>query len=333
MDAKRLLVQCAVLRWGWSLLVIHALRTARLASTVSVVIPCYNAAPFLEETLRSVLAQTHAPHEIIVVDDGSTDGSAAVAAAFGPKVTVIRQKNHGESAARNRAIEQAHGEWIAFLDADDVWQPHKLERQLDRAGDDTVAVHCNYFHFGGDDRIVDVSTTPPEVLYRLEHLAGSTPILLSSLMVRRALPIRFEEWAHLGEDLLYTLDLTLQGPIALVPEPLAGYRVHPGSQSRRRTVEIQWQESIEGWLARRGDRCPAEAIPGIRRAGVELVSWAARAAKWERRWDDYWTLRRHLAAYAEWSEARRVLSERILPPWLYWVRDRLSVRRHGRARA
>ena len=254
------------------------MRAPRSASTVSVVIPCFNAAPFLEATLRSVLAQTHAPAEIIVIDDGSTDGSAAVAAVFSPKVTVIRQQNRGESAARNRAIDEAHGNWIAFLDADDIWWPDKLERQLAAARDDTVAVHCNYFHFGGDDRIVDVSATPPDVLYSLEHLAGATPILLSSLMVRRALPIRFEEWAHLGEDLLYTLDLALQGPIALVAEPLAGYRVHPGSQSRRHAVEIQWQESIEGWLARRGDRCPPEAIPGIRRAGLELVAWAARDA-------------------------------------------------------
>lgn len=310
----------------------HALRTRRLAPTVSVVIPCFNAAPFLEETLRSVLAQTHAAAEIIVVDDGSTDGSATIAAAFGAKIRLIRQKNRGESAARNRAIDEAHGDWIAFLDADDIWRPDKLERQLATAGDDAVAVHSNFFHFGADDRIVDVSTTPPAIRYSLEHLAGATPILLSSLMVERALPIRFEEWAHLGEDLLYTLDLALQGPIALAPEPLAGYRVHPSSQSHRRAVEIQWQQSIEGWLARRGDRCPPEAIPGIRRAGVELVAWAARAAKWERRWDDYWTLRRHLAAYAEWPEARRVVSERILPRWLYWVRDRLPVRRPDRAR-
>jgi hypothetical protein len=310
----------------------HALRTARLAPTVSVVIPCFNAAPFLEETLRSVLAQTHAPDEIVVVDDGSTDGSAAIAAAFGPKVTLIRQENLGESAARNRAIEQAHGDWIAFLDADDVWRPEKLERQLAEAGDDTVAVHCNFFHFGNDDRVVDVSGTPPEVRYSLEHLAGATPIQISSLMVRRALPIRFEEWAHLGEDLLYTLDLALQGPIALVPEPLAGYRVHPGSQSRRPAAEIQWQQSIEGWLARRDGRCPPEAVAGIRRAGVQLVTWAARAAKWERRWSDYWTLRQHLAAYAEWPEARRVVTERILPPWLYTVRDHMSLRLHRRAR-
>jgi glycosyltransferase involved in cell wall biosynthesis len=294
-----------------------------LTSTVSVVIPCFNAASFLEETLRSVLAQTHAPVEVIVVDDGSTDGSAAVAAAFGPKVHVITQENRGESAARNVGMDHCRGDWIAFLDADDVWQPDKLERQLAVAADDTIAVHTNYFHFGGDDRVYDVSTIPPDVRYRLETVARTIPIRLSSLMVRRALPVRFEEWARYGEDLLYMLDLVQQGPIALVAEPLTGYRVHPGSQSQRPAAEILWHRSIEEWLARRTDRLPPRTVDDIRRAGVAIAAWAARAAKWERRWDEYWLLRRHLEAYEEWPEARAVVEEWIPPLWLYWLRDRL----------
>ena len=89
--------------------------------TVSVVIPCYNAAPWLRETIESVLAQTHPVLEVIVVDDGSTDQSAEIAESFGPCVRVVRQSNQGESIARNNGIDLARGDWIAFIDADDIW--------------------------------------------------------------------------------------------------------------------------------------------------------------------------------------------------------------------
>jgi glycosyltransferase involved in cell wall biosynthesis len=295
--------------------------------TVSVVVPCYNAAAFLEESLGSALAQTYPPLEVIVVDDGSTDDSATVAAALGPRVRVIRQDNRGESAARNRAIDEARGEWVAFLDADDVWRPTKLERQVAMVSEGIVAVHTNYFRFGSDDRVMDASTVSPEVRYSLEYIASWTPIFISSLMVRQDLAIRFPEWTRYAEDTVYTFELALQGPITLVPEPLTGYRIHDAGQSRRPAVEILFQETMEGWLARRGDCCPSATTHEIRRASLECVIWAARHAKWERRWDEYWTLRRHLAAYRDWPEASRVVQERILPRWLYWVRDKLSRRR------
>ena len=270
---------------------------------VSVVVPCFNAAPFLRESVGSALAQTRPPLEVIVVDDGSTDDSAAVASAMGASVRVIRQDNRGESAARNRAIDAARGDWIAFLDADDVWRPTKLERQVAAAADGILGVHTNYFRFGADESVIDHSTTPPAVLYRVEHLAAATPIFISSLMVRRDLSIRFPEWTRDAEDVVYTFDLALEGPIALVPEVLAGYRVHAASQSRARiAAEILWQASFEGWVARRGDRCPPATAAEIRRGCVEMVAWAARAAKWERRWEEYWILRRHLAGYAEWPK-------------------------------
>jgi glycosyltransferase involved in cell wall biosynthesis len=96
--------------------------------TISVVIPAYNAAHFLPRSLASVFAQTVAPHEVIVVDDGSTDNTGEVAASFGARV--IRQENLGLAAARNTGIQHASGEWIALLDADDSWEPEKLARQV-----------------------------------------------------------------------------------------------------------------------------------------------------------------------------------------------------------
>lgn len=110
--------------------------------TVSVVIPCYNGANFLLETLESALNQTHPPLEVIVIDDGSTDDSATIAESFGPPVRVIRQENQGESVARNRGIAEAKGTYVLFLDADDLLAPQALEKlsNLVEKSDSSIAV-------------------------------------------------------------------------------------------------------------------------------------------------------------------------------------------------
>jgi glycosyltransferase involved in cell wall biosynthesis len=100
------------------------------APLVSVIIGAYNAERYLGEAIDSVLAQTHRPLELIVVDDGSTDGTAAVAESYPPPVRCIRQENGGMAASRNRAVPEARGEFLAFLDADDRFTPTKLADQL-----------------------------------------------------------------------------------------------------------------------------------------------------------------------------------------------------------
>lgn len=98
---------------------------------VSILIPCHNAAPWLAETLDSVLAQTWPNKEIIVVDDGSKDDSAAVARRFASRgVSLLEQPNRGASAARNAAMDASHGHWIQFLDADDLLAPDKIAYQM-----------------------------------------------------------------------------------------------------------------------------------------------------------------------------------------------------------
>jgi hypothetical protein len=98
---------------------------------VSVIIPCYNAEPYVAQTIGSVLEQTRPPDEIIVVDDGSTDGSAGVIRQFGDEVRLLTGRNGGASATRNRGLEQATGDTLMFLDADDVLGPMALEALID----------------------------------------------------------------------------------------------------------------------------------------------------------------------------------------------------------
>jgi glycosyltransferase involved in cell wall biosynthesis len=100
------------------------------SDSVSVIIPAYNAAAHVDRTIESALAQTCAPREILVIDDGSTDNTAGVVSRYPAPVRLLRQANGGPGAARNRGAREAKGEWLALLDADDVWLPHKLERQL-----------------------------------------------------------------------------------------------------------------------------------------------------------------------------------------------------------
>jgi glycosyltransferase involved in cell wall biosynthesis len=101
-----------------------------MSPTVSCVIPAYNAERFIDRAIKSVLEQSRPPDEIIVVDDGSTDGTAAALESYGSRLRVVRQENEGPAAARNRGIELAAGELICFQDADDEWHREKLAKQL-----------------------------------------------------------------------------------------------------------------------------------------------------------------------------------------------------------
>ncbi|MES2742456.1 MAG: glycosyltransferase [Pseudomonadota bacterium] len=110
--------------------------------TVSVIIPVYNGAPFIARAVRSALAQTHRPCEVIVVDDGSTDRTVDQLQAFGARITLISIPNGGVSHARNVGMRASRGELLAFLDADDLWHPDKLRAQVAALGDYPEAGLC-----------------------------------------------------------------------------------------------------------------------------------------------------------------------------------------------
>ncbi len=119
---------------------------------VSVVIPLYNAEKYIEETMQSILNQTYQNIEIIVVDDGSKDQSPTIVKELQrkhpEKVRYIHQKNQGVSVARNTGIEHANGEYVAFLDSDDLWHPSKIEKQVQSMHLNNMdACYCGYMNF------------------------------------------------------------------------------------------------------------------------------------------------------------------------------------------
>src|SRR5262245_23175320 len=99
---------------------------------VSAIIPVFNGSRYLADAIESVLDQTHAAIDITVVDDGSTDESVAVAEWFGDRVRIIRQRNEGQAAALNAGLKSVTGEYVGFLDADDLWMPEKTVRQVEQ---------------------------------------------------------------------------------------------------------------------------------------------------------------------------------------------------------
>jgi glycosyltransferase involved in cell wall biosynthesis len=121
-------------------------------SSVSVVVPTYNYGRFITEAIEGALRQTHQPTEVIVVDDGSTDDTEVRVKAFNGAVRYLRQENLGVCAARNRGVAESVGEFIAFLDADDIWEPTKIEKQLEKFTEDPEIglVHCGMREFDSE---------------------------------------------------------------------------------------------------------------------------------------------------------------------------------------
>lgn len=220
--------------------------------SISVVIPAYNGARFLPETLRSVLAQTLRPDEVLVVDDGSTDGTAAVAKAFGPLVRVFRRTNARQGASRNFGAEQASSEWIAFVDHDDLWAPEKLERQMQALAANPTADLCYTarVHFGedrGPNKPQATVPVPPAGHVR-DALFRNTTFLPSSVVIRRSTFLAaggFDTSFRIVEDWDLWLRLQSAGIVfAACQEPLLHYRIHDQSASRNIRILLDETDQV-----------------------------------------------------------------------------------------
>lgn len=224
---------------------------------ISVVMPCHNAADTVEAAVASVLAQSYAPLELIVVDDGSTDGSTdrlrRLAAEHPGSIALVFESRSGPYAARNAGLAQAHGNFIAFLDADDAWHPDALARlhAALEAGPAEVA-WCGWQAFG--EAVADaVPQLPPEpdaadaAAWLFEH--GAPP--LNTLLIRRPLvdALRgFSERAPSAMGLDFWLRLMARAPVlARVPEALAWRRQYPRPDTRI----PRWRQVVDGVAVRR----------------------------------------------------------------------------------
>ena len=229
---------------------------------VSVVIPAFNAAEFLPQVLESVFRQTHPPLEIIVVDDGSTDGTPETMQRFQGRVHYLRQDNGGPASARNRGILQARGEWIAFLDADDLWLPHRIEHQL-------AVAESTQADLVFSDLVEEFSTrTFPSYLEGHRQKAPLTAavrngilpnpfqhlirignfILPSAVLIRRDCLLDvglFDENLRGPEDFDLWLRLSLKSRVAFTPEPLVIRRVY--DRNLTEDDENMVAESLKMW--------------------------------------------------------------------------------------
>ena len=205
---------------------------------VSVVIPVYNKEPYLADTIDSVLSQTRLPEEIVVVDDGSTDESARIAASYGPRIRLLQQANAGESSARNRGIEESTGEWIALLDGDDVWEPEKLERQLaavGAAGDEPICVYTDVYLFDDSGARIGEHRKPEyhaEDDWHVQMLCAWS-INPSTVLIRRSGlgDLRFPMEVRHSEDMIFLVELRAQGSFLKLHETLVGYRRNQDNQT------------------------------------------------------------------------------------------------------
>lgn len=214
---------------------------------VSVIIPTFNRAEWLRQAIASVLTQTHERLEIIIVDDGSHDHTAAVVRAFGTGLTYMHQDHAGVSTARNRGVAAAHGEFIAFLDSDDVWQPRKVAAQVALFAQQRQVQAC----YTDEIWIRHGVRVNPKHIHRKHDgwlFFPSLPrciISPSSIMLRRTLWERlggFDERLPACEDYDLWLRLTLTVPVRLVPQRLIVKRGgHADQLSRRIPVLDQYR--------------------------------------------------------------------------------------------
>lgn len=263
---------------------------------VSVIIPTYNRANSIGRTLDSILAQTYSPIEIIVVNDGSTDDTKSRLEHYGQKIHVVHQENAGPSAARHTGAKVSRGEFLAFVDSDDIWLPEFLERSmsaLQKAGSDVPCCVTNAVlrRTSGKHKrntSFDSSTLYPK--YPEGLWCNATEVLVSRFLqtsqtsvIRRVAYEKaggFDPSFRCGEDHDLALRLSLLGPWAFIAEPLVVWRQSQESISRAlqhddlplRQVELLMWRRFEKLAEPYGEKLVRKARRQLKRTQADLDS-------------------------------------------------------------
>ena len=216
---------------------------------VSVNIPCYNSGRFIKETLESVLAQTYGGFEVIVLDDGSTDDTAGIVKSFSDtRIKYFYQENAGLAETRNKAIALSSGEYIAFLDHDDLWLPEKLEKQMDflEKNTGTGLLFSDFYLLkdGRREKTTYFGNCAPKRGHIFENLLfdEATFICISTTVMRRDIFDKigyFKKEFKSGEECDLFLRVAKDYELDYIDEPLAAYRLHPGNFSNRKEIYIK----------------------------------------------------------------------------------------------
>ncbi len=235
-----------------------------MSAPISVIIPTYNSASLVTEAIDSVLKQTLVPAEIVVVDDGSTDDTRLRVAAYGQAIRYVYQENQGVAAARNTGLRLAGQEFIAFLDADDVWHPRKLEVQLAVLGGSPELAMLGTEVFDWPTAAIPAARPDPEAAIEFvswDRLAIKNYFVTSSVVVRRSVLEKageFDRELRGPEDYDLWLRIAELGVVANLPQPLTGYRSVAGSLGKQAvSMEagmrriLQKMDQRKAWRGRR----------------------------------------------------------------------------------
>ncbi len=302
----------------------------RPENLVSVIIPCYQQGRFLAEAIESVLAQSHAEYEIIVVDDGSTDDTAEVAARY-PEVRYLRQSNGGTSTARNLGIRESHGNYLVFLDADDILLPHAL-----RTGISALAGRADCAMTFGSCRFVDAGRNMLPVSrraldrddYYLAFLRRCYVGHPAAAMFRRCIlntGAKFDESLPVCSDYEFYLQVARQWPVYCHNETVSEYRQHTEQKSsnRRRMVDYVVKILEEQAPFTRGNK----AYEKMSRKGIQIVrhdySRELLTQAWKNLRSAHWQdSQRDFASFLSFEPplAGRTLAQAAIKPWLRRLR-------------
>ncbi len=251
--------------------------------SISVVIPAYRAEATIRTSINSALGQTRAPEEVMVVLDGAAPVlERSLDSHYGSAIKILNTHNGGDCRARNLGIAAAGGDWIAHLDADDIWMANKLERQIEliERAEGLSIVHSGYSIFGLSDGQAEDRTPAHESMMDFVPMLMRRTVKLSTALVRRDIGISLPAWARLAGDIIFFAECARMGKhFGYDPTPLVAARQHHGQLTRQHgTVLFEHFENRLHWLelvrplVERSDYF--QALGGL----IEQMYWLARQA-------------------------------------------------------